>query len=99
MTIQSNKNLNYLIDPKFTKANRLFVLLFERIEENNIKKDKRFQCFKWWKSLFDLPVKNEEEAYGKITRMSRSNDYTIGNLLNFGYFKENFGLIAIGFGK
>ena len=31
MTIQSNNNnLNYLIDPTFTKANRLFVLSFER---------------------------------------------------------------------
>ena len=29
MTIQhQNKNLNYLIDPTFTKVNRLFVLLF-----------------------------------------------------------------------
>ena len=39
MTIQPrNNNLNYLIDPTFAKVNRLFVLSFERIEENNIKK-------------------------------------------------------------
>ena len=32
MTIQnSNNNLNYLIDPTFTKVNRLFVLLFEEM--------------------------------------------------------------------
>ena len=31
MTIQNNNsNLNYLIDPTFTIANRLFVLSFER---------------------------------------------------------------------
>ena len=38
ITIQSNNNnLNYLIDPTFTKVNRLFVLSFERIAgENNI---------------------------------------------------------------
>ena len=36
-----NNNLNYLIDPTFTKVNRLFVLLFKRIEENNVKKDHR----------------------------------------------------------
>ena len=42
MTIQnSNNNLNYLIDPTFTKVSRLFVLSFERIEENNAKKDHR----------------------------------------------------------
>ena len=33
MTIQNNnKKLNYLIDPTFTKGNRLFILSFERIE-------------------------------------------------------------------
>ena len=42
MTIQNNNNnLNYLLDPIFTNANRLFVLLFERIKENNVKKDHR----------------------------------------------------------
>ena len=40
MTVQSNnKNLNYLTDPTFTKVNRLFVLSFERIEEDLVKKD------------------------------------------------------------
>ena len=39
MTVQSNNNnLNDLIDPTFTKANKLFVLSFEIIEENNLKK-------------------------------------------------------------
>ena len=40
MSVQSNNNnLNNLIDPTFTKVNRLFVLSFERIEENNVKND------------------------------------------------------------
>ena len=40
MTIQNNNNnLNYLIDPTFMNVNRLFVLSFERIEEDNVKKD------------------------------------------------------------
>ena len=48
MTVQpQNKNLNYLIDPTFTKVNRFFVLSFERIEENNVKKDHidSFSCY------------------------------------------------------
>ena len=51
------------------------------------------------KSFFDLPVKNEEEAYEKIIEMSRNNDYTTGNLLDFPYFKENYKLIAIDLSK
>ena len=78
MTIQNNNNvLNYLIDPTFTNANRLFVLSFERIEEDK-KKDYRDSFSHYYvpnvqikdfsvlidgKSFFDLPIKNEEEAY------------------------------------
>ena len=42
MAVQSNNNnVNYLIDPTFIRFNRLIVLSFERIEENNVKKDHR----------------------------------------------------------
>ena len=51
------------------------------------------------KSFFDLPVKNEEEAYEKIMDMSNNNDYTTGNLSDFVYFKKNYRLIAIGLSK
>ena len=46
-----------------------------------------------------MPVKYEEEAYGKIMNMSRNNDYTTVNLLDFAYFKENCRLIAIDLSK
>ena len=110
MTIQNNNNdLNYLIDPTFTNINRLFGLSFERIEEDNVKKDYRdsfshyyvpkvqikdFNVLIDWKSFSDLPIKNEEEAYEKIIDMS-NNDYTTGNLLDFAYYKENYQWIAI----
>ena len=115
MTIQpQNNNLNYLIDPTFTNVNRLFVLSFERIEENNVKKDYRDSFSHYYvpkvqikdfnvlidgKSFFDLPVKNEEEANEKIIDMCNNNDYTTGNLLDFAYYKENYRLIAIDLSK
>ena len=46
-----------------------------------------------------MPVKNEEEAYEKIIKMSDNNDYTTGNLLDFGYLKKNYRLIAIDLSK
>ena len=115
MTIQNNNNnLNYLIDPTFTNVNRLFVLSFERIEENNVKKDYRDSFSHYYipkveikdfnvlidrKSFFDLPVKNEEEAYKKIIDMCNNNDYTTGNLLDFAYFKKKYRLVAIDLSK
>ena len=72
MTIQNNNNnSNYLIDPTFTNVNKLFVLSFERIEENNTKRDYRDSFSHYYvpnveandynvlingKSFFDLPV-------------------------------------------
>ena len=92
--------MNYLIDPKFTNVNRLFVLSFERIDDNNIKKDYRDSFSHYYvqkvqikdfnvlingKNFFDLPIRNEEEAYVKIIDMTNNNDYTTGNLLDFAY--------------
>ena len=33
----------------------------------------------------DLPIKTEEEAYEKIIDISRNNEYTTGNLLDYDY--------------
>ena len=65
-------------------------MLFQRIfRENNTTKDLRDSFSHYYvpnvtikdfnflidgKSLFDLPVKSEEEASEKITEMSRNND-------------------------
>ena len=35
------------------------------------------------KFFFNLPVKNKEEAYKNILEISKNNDYTTGNLLDF----------------
>ena len=107
MTIQpQNNNLNYLIDQTFTKVNRLFALSFVR----NVEGEHRHSFSNYYvpnvrikdlnvlidgKSLFDLPVKDEKEAYEKIIEMSKNNDYTTGNLLDFAYFKNSCKLIAI----
>ena len=111
MTIQpQSNNLNYLIDPTFTNVNRLFVLSFARNVLGNDRdsisnyyvpkvKIKDFNVLIYRRSFFDLPVKNEEEAYKKITDMSNNNDYTTGNLLDFAYFKRNYKLIATDLSK
>ena len=111
MTIQpQNNNLNYLIDPTFTNVNRLFVLSFSRNNEGHRRDSfshyyvpnveiKDFNVLTDGKSFFDLPVKNEEEAYEKIIDMSNNNDYITGNLLDFAYFKKNHKLIATDLSK
>ena len=50
-------------------------------------------------AFFDLPIKTEEEAYEKIIDISRNNEYTTGNLLDYDYFKKCYKLIAIDLSK
>ena len=35
--------------------------------------------------FFDQPVKNKQEAYEELIEMSRNDDYTTGNLLDYLY--------------
>ena len=56
---------------------------------------KHFNVLIDWKSVFNFPVKNKEEAYEKIMSNDRNNDYRTGNLLDFVYFKENLLLIWV----
>ena len=98
-----NNNLNYLIDPIFTNVNRLFVLTFENEDDRTSFSNyyvpkvaiKDFNVLIDGKSLFEIPVKNKEEAYEAIIEMAKNNDYTTGNLLDYEYFK----LIAIDLSK
>ena len=71
MTNQTKTNhLNYLIDPTFTKVNRLFVLSFKNEEDRTSFSKyyvpkveiKDFNVLIDGKSFFDVPVKNKEEA-------------------------------------
>ena len=70
----NNDNLNCLIDPTFTKVNRLFALSFLR----NAEGDRRDSFSHYYvpnaqikdsniliggKSFFDLPVKNQQFSY------------------------------------
>ena len=100
-------NLNILIDPTFTNVNRLFVLAYE-VDNNDNDNKQSFSQFYLRKDMvkdynviidklafFDLPIKTEEETYEKIIDISRNNEYTTGNLLDYDYFKKYYKLIAI----
>ena len=102
-----NNNFSYLIDPTFTKVNRLFVLSFENKNDrtsfskycvSNVQ-IKDFNVLIDGKSSFDMPIKNGEETYEQIIEMGRNNDYRTGNLLDYEYFSRHYKLIAIGLSK
>ena len=102
-----NNNLNILIDPTFTNINKLFVLAYRTADERQ-----SFSQFYLPRSMvkdcnviidelafFYSPIKTEEEAYEKVIDISKNNEYTTGNLLDYDYFKKHYKLIAINLSK
>ena len=102
-TEATNNNLNILIDPAFTNVNRLFVLAYQTANDRQSFSQfylpkvmvKDFNVIIDKLPFFDLPIKTEKEAYEKIIDISRYNEYTTGNLLDYDYFKKYYKLIAI----
>ena len=102
-----NNNLNILIYPTFTNVNGLFVLAYQNADDrqsfsqfylpNVMVKDYNVIIDKL--AFFDLPIKTEEEAYEKMIDISRNNEYTRGNLLDYDYFKKHYKLIATDLSK
>ena len=76
-----------LIDNHFLN----FIYLRAMVKDFNVIIDKL--------AFFDLPIKSEEEAYEKIIDITRNNEYTTGNLLDYDYFKKYYKLIAIDLSK
>ena len=106
-TEEINNNLNILIDPTFTNVNRLFVLAYQNAANRQSFPQfylprvmiKDFNVIIDRLAFFSLPIKTEEEAYEKIIDISRNNEYTTGNLLDYDYFKKYYKLIAIDLSK
>ena len=91
-----------MIDPTFTKVNRLFILTFENEDDRTSFSKyyvpkveiKDFNELIDGKPLFEIPVKNKKEAYEGIIEMTKNNNYTTGNLLDYEYFKDHYKLIV-----
>ena len=96
-----------MIDPTFTNVNRLFVLTFENGDDRSsfskyyLPKVEiiDFNVLIDGKPFFKIPVKNKEQAYEAIIEMSKNNNYTTGNLLDYEYFKDHYKFIAIDLSK
>ena len=95
-TVEINNNFNILIDPTFTNVKRLFVLAYQTADDRQSFFEfylpkvmiKDFNVIIDKLAFFDLPIKNEEEAYEKIIDIARNNEHTTGNLLDYDHFKK-----------
>ena len=102
-----NNNLNILIDPTFANEDRLFFLAYQTADDRQSFSQfclpkvmlKDFNVIIDKLAFFEWPIKTEEEAYEKIIDITRNNECTTGNLLDYDYFKKYYKLIAIDLSK
>ena len=102
-----NNNLNILVNPTVTNVNTLLLLAYQNADDRQSFSQfflprvmvKDFNIIIDTLAIFNLPIKTEEEAYEKIIDISRNNEYTTGNLLDYDYFKKYYKLIAINLSK
>ena len=94
-----------MIEPSFQGVNRLFVLAFENETQRtshssyylpNIElKDCNIMIN--GENFFDRPVKNDKVTYENMRKITtgQGDDYTIGCLLGYPYFKDSYKMIAV----
>ena len=104
-TFAQNRYLNYLINPSYQGVNRLFVLSFEN--ENGRSSHsayylpkveiKDYNVMIGGRNFFDQPIDSMANTYKNIRKVAigHGDDYTIGCILDYSYFKENYKIIAI----
>ena len=64
-------------------------------------RNKRLQCYDWWKNLFDQPVNNDKITYENIRKIAtgQGDNYTTGCLLDYIYFENYYKMIAVDLSK
>ena len=105
--IQSkSNNLDYLIDLTFRNSNRLFALSFKNGDDDPkrnyfdeyyvpLVEIKDLNALIDKKPFFDQPVKNKQKAYENLIDVSRNDDCTTGNLLDYLHYQNYYNFIGI----
>ena len=107
--LAQNPNLNYLVEPSFQRANRLFVLAFENDDDRTSDEEyylptveiKDYNIVINGENFFDRPIKNNKITYDNIRKIAtgQGDDYTTGCLLNYSYFEDTYKMIAVDLSK
>ena len=95
-TQSKNNNLHYLIDPTFRNINRLLVLLFKNGDEDPTRNsfDKYYlqlvEIYDFNALIDNKPILDqpEKKPYKKLVKLSRNNNYTTENLLDYLYHQN-----------
>ena len=88
------------LDPSFQGVNRLFVMAYSRVDNNQPTRNgqqkyylpkidlNRYNVIIDGRNLYDNPIENNIETYRELKKVmiGKGEDYTTGSLLDFNYF-------------
>ena len=113
--INENADVNMFkyinLDPSFQGVNRLFVMAYSRADGQPTRNGRkkyylpRVDLNKYviidGRNFYDNPIESDIEKYRELKKViiGKGEDYTIGSLLRFNYFKKHYKLGAVDLSK
>ena len=93
-----NRYLDYVTDPSFQRVNGIFILSFENRTDRSVHTGyvlpkveiKDCNVMINGRNFFDQTIKNDKITYNIKITIGQGDDYIIGCLLDYIYFKENY---------
>ena len=118
-TKEQNENaeanmFNYInLDPSFQGVNRLFVMAYSRVDNNQPTRNgqqkyylpriglNKYNVIIDGRNFYDNPIENNIERYRELKKVmiGKGEDYTPGSLLDFNYVLKHYKLVAADLSK
>ena len=118
-TKEQNENaeanmFNYVnLDPSFQGVNRLFVMAYSRVDNNQPTRNgqqkyylpriglNKYNVIIDGRNFYDNPIENNIERYRELKKVmiGKGEDYTTGSLLDFNYVLKHYKLVAADLSK
>ena len=101
------------LDPSFQGVNRLFVMAYSRVDNNQPTRDgqtkyylprivlNKYNVIIDGRNFYDNPIESDIEKYRELKKvmLGKGEDYTTGSLLDYDYFKKHYKLVAVDLSK
>ena len=102
------------LDPSFQGVNRLFVIAYNRLADNDNQFNRNSQQIYYLprndlkkyviidgRNFYDNPIESDIEKYRELKKVmiGKREDYTTGSLLEYNYFKKHYKLVAVDLSK
>ena len=100
------------LDPSFQGVNRLFVMVYSRVDVQPTRNNRRkyylprislnkYNVIIDGRNFYDNPIESDIEKYRELKKVmiGKGENYNIGSLLDYNYFDKHYKLVAVDLSK